>query len=208
MSIKSKIKQSPFLRGIYEMYRCYLGIHRRNFGYVGKDALLIPPLRINGAFNIYMHEHTKIVDATISATNAKFIMKRHSAAAEGLSVHTGNHMQVTGVFYRNITEDDKRKADKKFDRDIIVEEDVWIGCNVTLLCGAHLGRGSIIAAGTVVNKEVPPYCVFGGVPGKFLKFKWTIDQILEHEAKLYEQHERFTKAQLKEYFEKYRNNKD
>ena len=131
-------------------------------------------------------------------------MKEHSGAAEGLRVTTGNHAMILGRFYRSITEAEKPSG---LDKDVIVESDVWIGRNVTLLSGVTIGRGCTIAAGAVVNKSTPPYAVIGGVPAKFIKFKWTIDQILEHESKLYPQEERFTREQLEVYFNKYNKQK-
>lgn len=52
---------------------------------------------------------------------------------------------------------------------IIIEDDVWITTRVTLLKGVTIGQGSVIATGSVVNKSVPPYCLYGGVPAKFIK---------------------------------------
>lgn len=46
---------------------------------------------------------------------------------------------------------------------------VWIGANVTILQGVNIGDGAIIAAGAVVNKDVPPRVIVGGVPAKVLK---------------------------------------
>lgn len=201
MSKSSKIKNNRFVRGFYELYSSYFGnCNRKKFGYIADSAMLIPPLKINGLENVFLYENTKIENSTISAVLSKFIMKRGSAAAEGLSVHTGNHMQLVGKFYRTITNDDKLNSGKTFDRDIVVEEDVWIGCNVTLLSGAHLGRSSVIAAGAVVNSDIPPYCIAGGVPAKPIKFKWTVDQILEHEAALYPEKERFSREELERIF--------
>ena len=110
-----------------------------------------------------------------------------------MSVHTGNHAVISGKFITDITEDVKPKG---FDKDVIVESDVWIGCNVTLLAGVHIGRGAVIAAGSVVNKDVPPYAIVGGVPAKLIKFKWTIDEIIMHEKMLYNEEERFTRQYL------------
>lgn len=93
----------------------------------------------------------------------------------------------------DITEANKPSG---YDKDIIVENDVWIGCNVTLLSGVHIGRGATIAAGAIVASDIPPYAIAGGVPAKVIKFKWDIDTILEHEAKLYPENERFTREQL------------
>lgn len=195
------IKKNRFFRGLYVIYTTYFGNCKRSkFGYLADSAKLIPPLKIDGHQNVFMYEDTKIENSTISAVLSKFIMKRGSAAAEGLSVHTGNHMQVVGKFYRTVTNKDKIDSGKVFDKDIIVEEDVWIGCNVTLLAGAHLGRSSVIAAGAVVTTDIPPYCIAGGVPAKPIKFKWTIDQILEHESKLYPEAERFSREELEKIF--------
>lgn len=198
-----KLKYNTFLRGLYSIYKFYFSHSRRKFGYVGKNVLILPPLDIVNHKNVFLYDNTKIEDATISTTLGKFILKRNSAAAEGLSVHTGNHMMVVGKFYRSVTNEDKLKSGKSYDCDIVVEEDVWIGCNVTLLAGAHLGRGGIVAAGAVVNKDMPPYAIIGGVPAKFIKFKWTIEEILLHESKLYPESERFTREQLEEIFRKY-----
>ena len=53
-------------------------------------------------------------------------------------------------------------------------------------------------AGAVVSKLIPPYCICGVVPVKFIKFYWSIDQILEHEAKLYVESEWYSRKELEE----------
>lgn len=195
--IKSAIKDNPFIRGCYSLYREYFGIRRRDFGFIGEDVKLIPPLNISNPKNVYLYGLNKIEHATISATNASFIMKKGAGSAEGLSVHTGNHMMVIGKFYRTVTEQEKKSAGgSTYDQDVIVEEDVWIGCNVTLLSGVNIGRGAIIAAGAVVTKDVPPYAIVGGVPARVIKYKWSIEQILEHERQLYPESERLSKEYL------------
>ncbi len=52
---------------------------------------------------------------------------------------------------------------------IKLEEDVWLGCNVVVLKGVHIGQGSIVAAGSVVNKSIPEYEIWGGIPAKKIK---------------------------------------
>lgn len=54
-------------------------------------------------------------------------------------------------------------------RPIEVGNDVWIGGNVTILPGVKIGNNTIIAAGAVVNKDVPDNAIFGGVPAKKIK---------------------------------------
>jgi Acetyltransferase (isoleucine patch superfamily) len=79
-----------------------------------------------------------------------------------------------------------------------LKKDVWIGSNVTILSGVHIGRGVTIAAGAVVNRRLPPYCVAGGVLAKPIKFYWSIDEIMEHEKKIYPESERFSREDLED----------
>ena len=52
---------------------------------------------------------------------------------------------------------------------ILVEDDCWVGANVVFLDGAHVGRGSVVAAGAVVRGEIPAYSVVAGVPARVLR---------------------------------------
>ena len=91
------------------------------------------------------------------------------------------------------------------DLPVRVEDGVWCGANVTILKGVTIGRGSVVAAGAVVTKTFPPYSIIGGVPARFIKFRWTIDEIIEHEKLLYPKDNRMSRAQLNEIFMKYVN---
>ena len=52
---------------------------------------------------------------------------------------------------------------------IIIEDDVWIGANVTILPGVVIGECSIVGAGAVVNKSVPPNTIVAGIPARPLR---------------------------------------
>jgi virginiamycin A acetyltransferase len=52
---------------------------------------------------------------------------------------------------------------------VVIGDDVWIGANATILDGARIGKGAVIAAGAVVDGEVPPYEIWGGVPARKIK---------------------------------------
>ena len=54
---------------------------------------------------------------------------------------------------------------------VVIGNDVWIGRRVIIMPGVNIGDGSIIGAGAVVTKDVPPYSVVGGVPAKVLKMR-------------------------------------
>ncbi len=52
---------------------------------------------------------------------------------------------------------------------VIIEDDVWIASNCTIAKGVRIGKGAVIGANSFVNKDVEPYCIYGGVPAKFIK---------------------------------------
>lgn len=56
--------------------------------------------------------------------------------------------------------------------NIVVEDDVWIGFNATILSGVHIGQGAIVAAGALVVKDVEPYSIVGGVPAKTISYRF------------------------------------
>ena len=55
-------------------------------------------------------------------------------------------------------------------KDITIENYVWIGDNVTILKGVHIGKGSIVAAGSVLTKSIPDMCIAAGNPAKIIKY--------------------------------------
>ena len=188
--------------GLATIYARYIkNLDRTKFGYIADDVTLIPPLTLSNPQNIYLYGDNGLNNASIYADSAKFIMKPHSGAAEGLRVSTGNHAMILGRFYRTIKQSEKNKVSVD---DIVVESDVWIGRNVTILSGVHIGRGVTVGAGAVVTKSLPPYCVAVGIPAKPVKFKWTIDDIMRHEESLYDKDERFTREELLCIFQQYK----
>lgn len=67
---------------------------------------------------------------------------------------------------------------------IVIEDDVWIGFGSLVLSGVTVGRGSVIAAGSVVTKNVPAYMIFAGAPARVLKPRFTAEEIEVHERAL------------------------
>jgi serine acetyltransferase len=61
--------------------------------------------------------------------------------------------------------------------DIIIENDVWIGAKATIMSGVRIGNGAIVAAGSVVSKDVPPYAIVAGNPAKVVKYRFSDEQI-------------------------------
>ena len=68
--------------------------------------------------------------------------------------------------------------------DTVIDDDVWIGARVCILAGVRIGRGSIVAMGSVVTKDVAPYTVVGGVPAKQIRKRFNEEDAAKHDLML------------------------
>ena len=200
MSLVIRIKRAA-RRILYLKYK-----HGKNkLGYLGEHVSIPNDIVMAGERNIFIDNDVSLGNqTTMHAMNAKITIKQGSVAAKGLKISTGNHERRIGRFVSTIKESEKNHS-IGLDKDVVIEEDVWLGFNVVVLSGVTIGRGCTIAAGSVVSKSTCPYSIWGGVPAKFIKFYWTIDEIQEHEKILYTEQDRLTKEYLSELFLKYEN---
>jgi acetyltransferase-like isoleucine patch superfamily enzyme len=111
-----------------------------------------------------------------------------------VSIIGGNHaIHIIGKLLIDYKISDKLPSD---DLPVIIEEDVWIGAGAYLLTGVTIHRGSIVAAGAIVTKNVPPYSIVGGIPAKQIKKRWNTDDILEHERIAYPPEKRLSEEEI------------
>ena len=98
----------------------------------------------------------------------------------GVTIMGGNHnFKDVGIYiFNNHT---KHPND---DLPVIIDDDTWIGCNAIILKGVHISQGAIVGAGAVVTKDVPAYAIVAGNPAKVVKYRFTEEQIIEHEKQL------------------------
>jgi acetyltransferase-like isoleucine patch superfamily enzyme len=69
--------------------------------------------------------------------------------------------------------------------ETVIEDDVWIGARALIRSGVRVGRGSVIAMGAVVSKDVEPYSVFAGIPAQKIKDRFsTPEEIAKHDMML------------------------
>jgi acetyltransferase-like isoleucine patch superfamily enzyme len=73
------------------------------------------------------------------------------------------------------------------DRDVVIEDDVWIGANAVILKGVTVGRGSIVGAGSVVTRDIPRYSIFVGQRASSLRPRWDPQTVALHEKQVYGQ---------------------
>jgi acetyltransferase-like isoleucine patch superfamily enzyme len=74
---------------------------------------------------------------------------------------------------------------KGLDEKVIIEDDVWIGFGAIILSGVCIGQGSIIAAGSVVTKDVESYSIYGGFPSRKIGNRFRYESDLAEHKRLY-----------------------
>ena len=197
-----------FVRGLISLYDLYIRpLDKTIYGFCGKGVILQPPLRVCNPKNVFLEDDVNIFGTSnlIVSVSGKFIMKKKSGAAQGLTVVTANHPTNPdiGKWHKEVYKDTSTDVGSH----VIIEEDVWIASNVTLLPNVVVGRGAIVGAGSVCRKSVPPYSIVMGNPAKVVGFKYTVDEILEHEAELYPIQERLSRQVLEKNYNKYYSNR-
>ena len=70
--------------------------------------------------------------------------------------------------------------------ETIIGDDTWIGARVCILAGVTIGRGAIVAMGSVVTKDVAPYTIVGGVPARVIRSRFTEEEVIKHDRMLNE----------------------
>jgi acetyltransferase-like isoleucine patch superfamily enzyme len=145
-------------------------------------------------------EKCKISDATlvgnisigryssINGPNTDIYAKTHPVAignftsiARNVSIQEYNHktnristyLMGQNVFGLSMDDDITSKG------DVCIGNDVWIGNRVSILSGVKIGDGAVVAANSLVNSEVPPYAIVGGVPAKVIRYRFTEEIIKE-----------------------------
>ena len=110
--------------------------------------------------------------------SGRFTVGRYCAIGERLTVITSNHdMRSPIISYRLQEQLFGFRKVSKMAVDVHVENDVWIGDNVTLLPGIQVGNGSIIGAGAVVSKNVEPFSIVAGNPAKIIGMRFSYNEI-------------------------------
>ncbi len=171
---------------------------RTKFGSIASNCMLQYPIHAEWPQTVFIEENTRIRSGVnfINSPTEKIIISKYSAIGPGTSFIPGNHTSTVGIphFLLGLSHINDKSS------DIIVEEDCWVGANVTLLAGAHLGRGCIVATGSIVAKDIPPYAVVVGTPPRIVAKKFDLDDIIEHEKVLYKPEERMSREQLNAIF--------
>ncbi len=129
-----------------------------------------------------MNRYSRVTENTILGKNVNFNgikIKGKGKVVIGNNFHCGEDCLII----TDVHNYDKGKAipydDTYIVKDVIIEDNVWLGDRVIILGGVRIGEGAIIQAGSVVVKDIPKYAVAGGHPAKVFKYR-----DIEHYEKL------------------------
>jgi carbonic anhydrase/acetyltransferase-like protein (isoleucine patch superfamily) len=112
----------------------------------------------------------KIVIRSGTYVNRYTIFDAHHHMEIGNNVMIGPHCYFTDADHTYDPGSSVKSQPMKYG-PLIVEDEVWIGANATLLPGIRIGRGAIIAAGAVVKRDVPAMAIVAGVPAKIIRYR-------------------------------------
>lgn len=139
--------------------------------HIGKGSRLWASNKLTIADNVYIG---KDVTIECNADIGSYVLIANRVALLGRLDHD---FRVVGTPVRfSPWVGESNQADK-----VIIEDDVWLGYGSIVLTGVRIGRGSIIAAGSVVTKDIPAYSIAAGIPAKVIDKRFDDETIIKHE---------------------------
>lgn len=129
---------------------------------IGKRVFIHKGVWINDPRNLTIGDDVVLSKDVTITTGGKVFIGDRSLIGYGAKILSMNH-----VIPRQGSEVIRFSGHEK--KSIIIENDVWICANVVITAGKKIGQGSVVAAGSVVTKDVEPYTMVGGVPAKIIK---------------------------------------
>ena len=143
------VKNKPLIKASGEIY---IDDEVRIWSFIEKSKILV-----NKGAILKIGKNSRINSAHISVSYCVEIGKNVRIAPNVLILDSDYH--VVGNHF----------SDEGIKKKIVIEDDVWLTMRCIILKGVRIGKGSVVAAGAVVTKDVPPYSVVAGVPAKVIK---------------------------------------
>jgi acetyltransferase-like isoleucine patch superfamily enzyme len=157
-------------RGVYLDQNTYL--HACPQGIEIGDETLVMHGAVLHVYNFRDMPQSRIKIGRNSLIGEYSVIRGQGGVTIGDRVYTSPFTQIIAV--NHIFDDPKRPfVDQGITAEgIVIEDDVWLGASAVITDGVRVGKGSVVAAGAVVTKDVPPHTVVAGVPARVIK---TID---------------------------------
>jgi len=147
-STKIKIGKMTWIQGHLLLFKHGGEILIGDYCYVGKDTRIWSAKNIKIGNRVLISHNVNIVDNITHPINAE-----------------ERHLDFIHLITKGFSENAKLN-----EKEIIIEDDVWIGFNSTIMKGVTIGKGAIIGACTLITKDIPPYAVVVGNPARIIKY--------------------------------------
>ncbi|WP_445713906.1 xenobiotic acyltransferase family protein [Flavobacterium sp.] len=110
----------------------------------------------------------------IMAVKGNVSIGNFCSIARNVSIQTynHNHKKATSYFIGQNFFKEKWENEKVSKGDVVIENDVWIGSHCVILGGVTIHNGAVVAANSVVNKDVPPFSIVAGTPAKVIGYRF------------------------------------
>ena len=134
---------------------------------IGKYAIIRPGNLYGGepGEGLVVGDHSNIGPYCYIGCSGHISIGNNVMISPRVSIYAENHV------FDQIDTSIKSQGVKK--EKVVIEDDCWIASNSILLAGVTIGKGSVVAAGSVVTQDVPPYSVVAGVPARVIKNRRT-----------------------------------
>jgi len=153
------LKYTPFMAAMRIRNLCYkfvlkkMGEHTN----IADGVTITCPMKVSVGSRVSIHEYTfigsagevTIGDGVMIGTDCSIISDAHNFSERSVPMRKQGHTA----------------------KPVIIGNDVWLGCKVTVLGGVKINDGAIIGAGSVVTKDIPPYAIAMGVPCRVKRFR-------------------------------------
>ncbi len=123
-----------------------------------------------------MNEHSFIARATMGAfcaIGARTAINPFNHPTHWLSIHEFQYHPASYDWVEEYRAMERLTRTSDMFKKVTIGNDVWTGHNVNIMSGVNVGDGAVIAAGSVVTKDVPPYAVVAGVPATIKRFRFS-----------------------------------
>ncbi len=168
--------------------RLFRLFYRRQFGRFGEGTRIISPVAIEGSKRIFLGDHVYVAAlGCLAATPLTAAAKCRLEIGDGTQLGRFNHVYATeritigrhvltanNVYiadnlhgFRDVT---RAIVDQPVQQigEVVIGDGTWLGHNVCVI-GARIGRGCVVGANAVVNRDIPDFCVVVGVPARIIR---------------------------------------
>ncbi|KAJ5676141.1 hypothetical protein N7462_009038 [Penicillium macrosclerotiorum] len=138
-----------------------MAVAQQMLGRTGNNTNIEPAFFVTWGCNIFLGDNVYINRDVSIYDNSLVEIGDRVLIGPGVCICTGTHPSAASA---------RKKCDgTSFALPIIIEADCWIGARATILPGIRIGKGTTVAAGAVVTRDVAPGCLVGGVPAKVIR---------------------------------------